>query len=274
MKIGIIGTGNMGSVLIQAFSESAAVSASQLVITNRTKQKADHLQVDYPDLNVADDASQIAREADIIFVCVKPLDIQPLVQTLSADLSQEKLLVSITSPVNVNELESIAECSVARAIPSITNRALAGASLITFGSSCSDKQQQDLLALMGHISTPYQIEENITRVASDIISCGPAFFSYLTQRFIQAAATQTDITYEQATHFATEMLIGLGELLEKEIYTLPGLQEKVHVKGGVTGVGLSVLEAEIGDMFERLYLKTHQKFKEDRKKVQNQFHPQ
>lgn len=271
MKIGIIGTGNMGSVLIQAFIESSAVHASQLTITNRTEQKAEHLQASYRDLHVAKDAVEVARTSDIIFICVKPLDIHPLLQKISDQLSGTKLLVSITSPVNVKELESLVDCGVARAIPSITNRALAGVSLITFGTSCGKQQQQTLTQLMEHISTPLEIEDDITRAASDIVSCGPAFFSYLTERFIQAAVSQTDITYEQASAFATEMLIGMGKLLEKKIYTLSTLQEKVHVKGGVTGEGLAVLDAEVGDMFERLYLKTHQKYNKDRESVKGQF---
>lgn len=271
MKIGMIGTGNMGSVLIQAFIESTAAAPSQLIITNRTKQKANKFKEEFPELHVADDALEVADAADIIFVCVKPLDINPLLQQISKNLSEEKLLVSITSPVSVEELESIVDCSVARAIPSITNRALAGVSLLTFGASCEQGQKEKLLALMGEISKPYGIEENITRAASDIVSCGPAFFCYLTQRFIQAATEETEISHEEATAFASEMLIGLGKLLEKGIYTLPELQDKVHVKGGVTGEGLSVLEAEVGDMFEKLYRKTHAKYAEDRKKVKNQF---
>ncbi|HEX7063858.1 MAG TPA: late competence protein ComER [Bacillales bacterium] len=271
MKIGVIGTGNMGSVLIQAFIESRAVAPSNLLITNRTKQKADKFKEEFPELHVADHAIHVAEAADIIFVCVKPLDIYPLLEQISESLSEDKLLVSITSPVSVEELESVSNCSVARAIPSITNRALAGVSLITFGNSCGQKQKGYLLTLMEQISRPYEIEENITRVASDIVSCGPAFFCYLTQRFIRAAAEQTEISHEEATAFASEMLIGLGKLQEKGIYTLPELQEKVHVKGGVTGEGLSVLEAKVGDMFEDLFSRTHAKYADDRKKVRNQF---
>lgn len=271
MKAGIVGTGNMGSILIQALIESSAVEASDLTVTNRTKQKTERLKEDFPELCVVSDASQVAEKADVIFICVKPLEIYPLLQKIKEHLSKEKLLVSITSPVMVEELESVVDCGVARAIPSITNRALAGVSLITFGTSCNERHKEQLLTLMGQISTPCEIEENITRVASDIVSCGPAFFSYITERFIQAAVRETEISEEEATAFATEMLIGLGKLLEKSIFTLPSLKEKVHVKGGVTGEGLSILETEIGEMFNHLYRKTHHKYDEDRSKVQNQF---
>lgn len=67
------------------------------------------------------------------------------------------------------------------------------------------------------------------------------------------------------------MIIGMGKLLETEIYTLPTLQEKVCVKGGVTGEGIKVLEKEVGEMFEKVFHVTHKKFYEDIEDVSMQF---
>ena len=72
-----------------------------------------------------------------------------------------------------------------------------------------------LFGLFKNISTPLVIEEDITRVSSDIASCGPAFFSYLLQCFINAAVDKTNITHEEATTLVSEMVVGMGKLLEK-----------------------------------------------------------
>jgi competence protein ComER len=271
MSIGIIGTGNMGSVLISAFIDSLAISPSNLYITNRTKGKAERLKADYPDLHVMNNASEVVREANIIFICVKPLDIYPLIQQLKPELHENKCIVSITSPITVEELEKVSNCNVARIIPSITNRALAGVSLVTFGENCSAIYRDKLLRLMEKISTPVEIDNSVTRVSSDLVSCGPAFLSYLLQRLIDGAVETTEITKDNATLLVSEMMIGFGKLLEKEIYTFPTLQEKVCVKGGVTGEGIKVLENEVGDMFEKVIKSTHAKFKEDRFYVERQF---
>jgi competence protein ComER len=127
---------------------------------------------------------------------------------------------------------------------------------------------------MEKISKPVQINEKITRVASDIVSCGPAFFSYLLQAFITAAVNETGIDNKTATIMASEMIVGLGELLKQGHYTLPSLQEKVCVKGGITGEGIKIMEKELGDVFEHLYQATHAKFREDLEKVELQFSPQ
>lgn len=271
MKIGMIGTGNMGRILIEAFLESKAIAANELIITNRTIAKAIDIQKKYADLQVVTSAEEIVQQAAIVFLCVKPLDIHPLLKRLSPYWTEKHCIVSITSPITVKQLESVVPCHVARVIPSINNRALSGSSLITFGNRCEAHYRVYIENLFKRISAPSYIDDEITRVASDIASCGPAFFSYLLQRFIDAAVRKTNIPKEVATALASEMIIGLGELLKKGVYTLPTLQEKVCVKGGITGEGITVLEAELGDIFEHIFEKTHAKFNEEMEKIKKQF---
>jgi competence protein ComER len=271
VNVGIIGTGNMGTILAESFIESHAVTPSNLYITNRTIAKAEKIKDIYPSVHILNSAEEIVNQSELIFICIKPLDIYPLLASLSTKITRDKCIVSITSPISVKQLESIVDCNVARAIPSITNRALSGVSLLSFGENCSTFFQERLTQLFSSISTPITIEDNITRVASDIVSCGPAFFSFLVQRFIDSAVHETEISPETATDLSSGMLIGLGKLLEKGTFTLPTLQEKVCVKGGVTGEGIKVLEAELGDIFNHVFQSTHAKYYEDIREVSEQF---
>ncbi|MBM6619229.1 late competence protein ComER [Bacillus suaedaesalsae] len=270
MNIGIIGTGNMGTILVESFIESRAVTPSNLYLTNRTLKKAENLKTIDSALHVMPNAEEVAASSDIIFVCIKPLDIFPLLNRLSPLLKPEQCIVSITSPISVEQIQEVVKCNVARVIPSITNRALSGVSLMTFSQSCSQEMKEQLLALFHHISSPVLIEDNITRVASDIVSCGPAFFTYLVRRFITSAVEETEISEEIATELASGMIIGLGKLLDKGVFTLPTLQEKVCVKGGVTGEGIKVLEEELGLVFNHVFNSTHEKYYEDIREVTEQ----
>lgn len=78
----------------------------------------------------------------MIFICVKPLDIYPLLARALPYLRKDHILISITSPVQTEQLEQYVPCQVARVIPSITNRALAGVSLVTFGTSRMNLQKR------------------------------------------------------------------------------------------------------------------------------------
>ena len=271
MITGIIGTGNMGTILIQSLVGSSAIAAKDMVITNRTLHKTQTIAAEFPQITITHSSVELARQADLIFLCVKPHEMFPLIEILEPHLTSEQCLVSITSPISVKQLDATLPCSCARFIPSITNRALSGATLLTFGDSCSPFWQDHLQSLASAISKPLEIENKYTRVSSDIVSCGPAFFSYVARRFIESAVDHTGISTEEATQLTESMLIGLGELLRQQHYSLPALQEKVCVKGGITGEGIKVLENELGDLFKHVFEATHRKFEEDLKGIENQF---
>ncbi|NRD75903.1 late competence protein ComER [Bacillus sp. BRMEA1] len=274
MNLGIIGTGNMGRILVEALIEGKAISPSSMMITNRTKSKAMVLKNKNRGIKVGANAREVAAACDLVFICVKPLDVYKILDEIHPYMTREKCLISITSPISTSQIERKVSCSVARIIPSITNRALAGVSLITYGEHCSIKWRSEIEQLMEKISKPVDIDEKITRVASDIVSCGPAFFSYLLQAFINGAVKETGIDEKTAVTLASEMIVGLGELLKQGHYTLATLQEKVCVKGGITGEGIKIMENELGNLFEHLFQATHMKFNEDLEKVELQFSPQ
>ncbi|WP_042345780.1 late competence protein ComER [Bacillus massiliigorillae] len=274
MIVGIIGTGNMGSILADALLQSNSVQASCLKVYNRTQTKALNLQQQHPQIEISTSIRQITQDCQLIFVCVKPGDMYPLFVEMEKVISKDKCVVSITSPISTKQMDTVLSCSTARFIPSITNKVLSGVSLITFGASCKEEWRQIIRTLAKNISEGIEIENNITRVSSDIVSCGPAFFSYLAQCFIDGATATTGIDKQTATILTEKMLIGFGDLLKSGQYSLPTLQEKVCVKGGITGEGIKILESEVGDMFQQLFQTTHHKFAEEISKIEKQFHEQ
>ncbi len=265
MRYGIIGTGNMGSMLINAFISSGAIDANDVTIYNRTRKKAEWIKNQFKEITIAESVQDVVKNSEVVFICVKPHDYKDILTQCSLNATQ--CLVSITSPVSVKELQNVTSCQVARIVPSITNRAYSGVSLFTYGDRVSDFYKDELHSIFSHISTPVEIEEESIRSASDIVSCGPAFISFLLENMISAASEVGGMSKEQATQLTEEMMIGLGTLLEKRTYTLPELMEKVTVKGGVTGEGIQALENHVGDLFLEMFKATHRKHKNDKQTI-------
>ncbi|WP_173916080.1 late competence protein ComER [Halobacillus sp. Marseille-Q1614] len=257
MRYGIIGTGNMGSLLTQSLISSGALNTERVTVYNRTLEKAERLQSFINGLKISPSIEKLQDESDIIFICVKPHDYHHILSQLKPSASQ--CVVSITSPVSVTDLEDRLPCQVARIVPSITNQAHAGVSLFTFGQSVTEEYKEELIKVFSSISRPVEIEEPYIRVASDIVSCGPAFVGFLLENMIKAAHEVGDIPMDKATELMQEMVVGLGGLLEKKIFTFPELIKKVTVKGGVTGEGITALEENINDTFVEMFKATHYK---------------
>ena len=269
-KVGFIGTGSMGTILIESFLEARAVEPGNLMIMNRTAKKALELASLYKGVTVALDSRTVVSQCDWIFLCVKPVQMIPIIKEVNDLLTEEKTIVSITSPILTEELEEIISSQVVRFIPSIVNRALDGPSLVTFGKGFDEANKIDIMNFFKTISRPEIIEDSITRVASDLGSCGPAFLSFLLEKMIKGAVEETKITEAEAVNIVESMIIGYGEILKKKHFTLKTLQERVTVPGGVTGVGLNVLRDEVGNQFNLLFQKTHEKYEEDRYLIKKQ----
>lgn len=270
-RIGVVGMGSMGSILLEAWLTANALSPCQLIISNRTPAKAEKLAEKYPGLVVARDNAEIARSASILVLCVKPLEYSLMLQQLSSALTEDHLLITITSPIRLEQLEAQVPCPVARVVPSITNAAKSGVSLCEFGARITEEHRERIFSLFSAISHPIEVTEGFLRVSSDLTSCGPAFVSYILQQMIEDAVKETGISHDAATYLVSQMLIGMGELLQQELFTLPSLQQRVCVPGGITGEGLSVLQSAIPGVFAEVFRRTHAKFAEDLEHVHSQW---
>jgi len=271
MNVGFIGTGSMGSILIESLIRSEALLPEQVIASNRTVEKVNRLAEKYPGLRVGRSNIEVVLEAELVFLCIKPGEFKKVIDEIKQVTLPSQVIVSITSPVLIEHLEGQLNCKIAKVIPSITNYVLGGASLCIHGNRMENSDKLALEQLLACISEPIRINEKHTRVTSDISSCGPAFFSFLLQRFIEAAVQETGIPYDQATRLASHMLLGTGKLLTEGGFTPDVLQQRVSVPGGITAEGLKLMDNELGDTFNRLIRTTHAKFDEDLEKVTANF---
>jgi competence protein ComER len=271
MNVGFIGTGTMGSLLIEAFIASCALTPEQVAISNRTFAKAQALADRYSGMRAEKTNADAARGCDIIFLCIKPHEFKKVVDDLKPVIRPHQIVVSITSPVLISHLEGELDCKIAKVIPSITNYVWSGASLCIYGQTMQEEDKAQLESLLSHISEPLQIDESYTRIVSDLSSCGPAFISFLLEQFVDAAVDETGIGREEALRVASAMLLGTGLLLTEGGLTPADVQERVAVPGGITAKALSLLRRETDGVFNQLIRTTHSKFKEDLKKVSNSF---
>jgi competence protein ComER len=269
MIAGFIGTGSMGSILIEAFIQSGALNPKQIIASNRTPEKVEQLAKLYPGLERAHSNIDVVRKSDLIFLCVKPGEYKKVIDEIQLAVLPAQIVVSITSVVAISHLEQLLPAKISKVIPSITNYVLSGAALCMYGSRIEHEDQVLLEHLLAHISSPIRISEEHTRICSDLSSCGPAFFSYLIQCFIDAAVEETGIPYAEARLLASEMVLGTGKLLTTGGFTPAALQQRVCVPGGVTAEGISVLQSELQGVFNHVVQATHAKYKEDLEKSES-----
>lgn len=267
MKVAFIGTGSMGSLLIEAFLRSGALHPHNIYVSNRSMHKSELLAHRHPGISVSNENAGVVRESQIIFLCVKPLDFPAVISEIREVVTRDQIIVSITSPVQINLLEQELPAKIAKIIPSITHSVHSGASLCIYGNRIQSEDRLLLEQLMSSISIPIQISEDQTRIASDISSCGPAFVAFILHTWAKASAELTGISEQNALRLGAEMLLGTGKLLTEGGFTPEELQKRVAVPGGVTAEGIAVLDTELQGVFPSLIQITHRKYDEDLSKL-------
>jgi len=272
MRIGFIGAGSMGSLLIGAFIRSGAIRPDDLIVSSRTVSKLSILADSYPGLHIAASNRQVAKWADYVFLCVKPMDFRHVLDDIAPVMSQQQIAISITSPVKLSQLEELLPCKVAKIIPSVVNAVGSGASLCMWGSRLTPEDRSALCGLFAAISRPIEIDEDEVRAASDLSSCGPAFLAYLLDDFIIAAVSM-GMDRQTATALASEMMLGTARLLLEYPCTPGELQAKVSVPGGITEAALDVLRKSTRGAFMKVLNTTHEKFVEDLDRVEGSLFP-
>ncbi|OLN23419.1 hypothetical protein BTO30_05515 [Domibacillus antri] len=267
MNIGIIGTGSIGTVLTESFIGSKALPPENIYVYNRTHEKALLLQKSFPGIHVCENIEETTEQACLLFVSVRQPDLKPLLEFLSQYVSVYHCVISTASAVSTAQMESVLPCSCARVIPSVTNTISAGGILYSFGESCGIDWKNEVGRLLDKIAgTAFETNDETIRAASDLTGCGPAFFSKMAKMYADETI-KYGLTDEQAEKMAVQMMIGLGEMLKTDGWSLETLTQRTAAKGGVTCRGISVIEEHAGDLFSLLCRMTQQKAAEDRKEA-------
>lgn len=249
-KIGVIGTGNMGCMLIRKFVETGAFLADDLVASNRSPEKVGEVAA-VTGIEIAENNLDLATASDVIFICVRPLEVKPLLKELEEALTADKLVVSIASDVTIDDISSLCDARVIRFIPSITSECAKGVSLVAFGDRSTKVDRRLVLSALGSISFPVETEEKNFEILADLTSCAPAFISSLMHEFALSAAKRENIPPEFAKLLVIETLAGTAELL-KTVNSFEEVVRRVATKGGITEEGVKVIRNVVPTMYDDL----------------------
>ncbi len=238
--LGFIGTGNMGGALARA----AAKGDSRLLLANRSPEKAAALARELG--AEAADNLKVVREAEFIFLGVKPQVLPALMESIKGELAARKspfVLVSMAAGIPIARLRELAggDYPVLRIMPN-TPAAIGEGMILYAGAGLSAEDEERFLLAMKGAGRFALLEERLIDAGSAVSGCGPAFVDM----FIEALAdggVACGLPRAKALELAAQMTAGSARLV-LESGRHPGeLKDAVCSPGGTTIQGLRRLEA-------------------------------
>ena len=233
MKYGFIGCGNMGGALAKALSKKTA----DFAVSDRSgRAKA----LGYP-YTAAED---IARNADRIFLGVKPHMMKDMLAQIAPVLSQRKpLLITMAAGLEIRQIEEFTGSSlpIIRIMPN-TPTAI-GKGVIQY--CCNDLVEEatlaDWLADMAPCGLLDHLEERLIDAASAISGSGPAYM-YVFLEALADGAVACGVPRAKAYEYAAMTMVGSAEMFLQTRQHPGALKDAVCSPGGSTIAGLRAME--------------------------------
>jgi len=261
---GIIGTGHLGSMLAEAFVCRGAIENEKLWVSNRSQKKALRLA---EELGVrAANNQEVAKRSDIIFLCMRPMDLEEAISEIHEHLTPHKLVVSMAMDFSLSRIQGLCQARTARAIPSIASGKGLGVTLLVLSDDASEDDRSQLFRLFRAIGWPVEVTEEQLDVLSDLTSCGPAYICALLREFaLEASRRDGKIDRGQAEQLIRKTLIGTAALLED--MSFDELIFMVATGGGITEEGVRVIKARSPELFCSLFLATSARHRQVKDKI-------
>jgi competence protein ComER len=246
MRYGFIGTGSMGSMLIRRFIVAGRIAPTEITASSKTTVSVRALAAK-TGITAAGANRTVAENADVLFICVKPLVVRSVIAEICDVLRPGTLLISIAGCVTLADLQQWAGDAVrcVRVIPSVTAEQDAGVSLVAWGKDVQPEDRALVLGLLNAIGTAVETDEKDFDPYTDLTSCGPALIASLVQEFAQAAVRTGAVRPEMAEFLAKATLIGTAKILDAEKMSFDEIISRVATKGGTTEEGVKVLRARL-----------------------------
>ena len=241
MKIGFIGTGNMGAALAQAVCKS--MGGQDILLANRTPAKAQAL-ADRLGARVVKNP-EAAGESDLLFLGVKPQmmeemlsDIAPILRTRETPF----VLVTMAAGLTCQTIQDMAGGAypVIRIMPN-TPCAI-GKGVVQYCSlGVGEEALAEFAALMAPAGLIDRVEERLIDAACALSGCGPAF-AYLFMEALADGAVACGLPRDKALAYAAQMVAGSAEMVLQSGKHPGVLKDAVCSPGGSTIQGVRALE--------------------------------
>ncbi|WP_059103626.1 pyrroline-5-carboxylate reductase [Shouchella shacheensis] len=242
-SIAFLGAGSMAEAIIGGLVRQHIVDPRLVTATNvMDTQRLEELEARYGIQTTSDRASAVAGK-DIVILAMKPANVQEAIAFVEDVLTSEQLFISVAAGITLPYLEHIlpANGAVIRSMPNTSAKVGASATALSLGTHATDTDLKTASALFQSIGSATVVAEAQMDAVTGIAGSGPAYFYYILEGLLQAAAMQ-GLAEEEAKAFVYQTARGVMQRLESTEKSPKQLYQEVMSPNGTTEAGIHHLE--------------------------------
>jgi len=239
-RIAIIGGGNLGTAIAEGLTKSGFIAPAHILITKRNIETLKYLEE--KGILVSNNNKEAVQFADLVLLCVKPFQVNDVMEEIKDALTDKHVLVSVVTGVSIEQISKylLKKTAVVRAMPNTAIAIQESMTCISHEKISSEqlKYVEDMFNQLGQVVT---IDEKLMDASTVLGACGIAYALRFIRANIQGGiqigfdAKTATLIAAQTVKGAAELIIQTGRHPEQEI-------DKVTTPKGCTIAGLNEME--------------------------------
>ncbi|MGN0854877.1 MAG: pyrroline-5-carboxylate reductase [Kiritimatiellia bacterium] len=247
-KIGFFGAGKMAEGILSAITDKASV-----IMAEKVDARAEELVKRYG-VTTTDDVKGVAASAKLIFLAVRPQDVDAVAAEVRPLLAARQTLVSIVAGKTLAKLRKAfgPKVGLVRVMPNLALRANAGMCAIAAAPKTPAKDVKAVEKILGGAGATVVLEEKDFDAVTALSGSGPAYFAYMEEAMVEGGV-RLGLRPEVARLLAEQTMYGTAKFLRESGMPLRPFIDGVCTKGGTTAAGMVKMDVPA---FKRIVAET------------------
>ena len=243
-KIGFIGAGNMAEALIKGIISAKLCEPANILISDIQSNRQDKLCAEYK-INSTEGNEELARRVDVLVLCVKPQNMQVVLEEIAGSLKDTTLVISIAAGITTARIQAVlGDVPIIRVMPNTPALIGQGASVL-YATNKAEAGLKKALEIFSAVGKAFIVsDESLIDAVTAVSGSGPAYFFLLAEEMIKAGV-ELGLSENLAKDLVLQTAKGaalLAEQQSKEGESVSALRQKVTSPGGTTEAALKVFE--------------------------------
>lgn len=239
-KVGVIGLGTMGRVLVRGVLEAG--EDVRVLGSTRSSQTAEAAAKELG-IPIERDNARVAQQSDILVLCVKPHQARAVLEHLQPALRADQLILSICAAITIDDIRAWTGgvARVIRAMPNTPCLVGAGMTVLAAAPDVSEAQLASARRLFEPLGRTAVVDESLMDGVTGLSGCGPAY-GYLIIESLSEAGVKLGISRATSVLLAAQTMLGAAKMVLERGEHPAALKDEVTTPAGCTIDGLMALE--------------------------------
>ena len=228
-KVTVIGAGMMGSAIIKSLVKGKYAGKITAVDIQPEKLK----DLEKIGVKVSSDNRKAAEDADIVFIIVKPGDVEKVLKEIGKEI-KDKLVISVAATVPLNFLKKNApEARIVRIMPNLGALVQASYTAYCCGENVTAEDKEKVKTLLNMMGICEEIDEKYMDAITAISGSGPGYLSIIIEALMYAGL-KVGLPRNIALTSAAQTVMGTGKLII-DLHEEPSkIKDMTTTPGGTT----------------------------------------